>query len=107
MARIAGVDLPRNSEIRLPPLDGPGSADRIGTIDDGPDFLGLLEDGVQRVSDLKHDVKTKMQGLVTGETEDVHEVLLAMGKSEVAFQMMLEIRNKLVDAWKELTRIHV
>ena len=79
----------------------------MGTPPRGPDFLGMLEDGVQRVSTLQNDVKTKMQGLVTGETEDVHEVLLAMGKSEVAFQMMLEIRNKLVEAWKELTRIHV
>ena len=48
-----------------------------------------------------------MQRLITGQTEDVHEVLVAMGKAEVAFHLMLEVRNKLMDAWKEITRMQV
>jgi len=53
------------------------------------------------------EVKKKMEGLVTGETKSVEEVMAAMGKSDIAFKLMLEIRSRLVEAWKEVTRIQV
>jgi flagellar hook-basal body complex protein FliE len=70
-------------------------------------FSDLLQRGVESVSDLQQDVQGKLQALATGETQDVHDVLLAMGKADVAFQLMLEIRNRLVESWREITRLQV
>ncbi len=84
----------------------PGEGRRAGAAS-GPGFAEMLGDGLMRVSELQGEVKQKTQDLVTGKTDDVHGVLLAMGKAEVAFTMMLEVRNKLVDAWREVTRISV
>ena len=70
-------------------------------------FGSMLRDGVQSVSDAGKNVETKMKGLITGETESVHDVLSAMGKSEVQFSLMLQVRNKLIDAWQRLSQIRV
>ncbi len=73
----------------------------------GPSFANLLREGVQSVSDASHEAEKKMKGLITGETESVHEVLSAMGKSDVQFSLMLQVRNKLIDAWQRLSQIRV
>ncbi len=74
---------------------------------EGPDFGRMLAEGVFEVSEAQRNVRHKMEGLLTGETKGIHEVMEAMGRSEVAFQLMLEVRNRLIEAWRELTRIQV
>jgi flagellar hook-basal body complex protein FliE len=39
-----------------------------------------------------------------GEPVALHDVMASMGKSEVAFNLVLEVRNRLVDAWEKLSR---
>jgi flagellar hook-basal body complex protein FliE len=46
-------------------------------------------------------------GLTTGEVEDVHQVMIAMNEADLAFRMMLEVRNKLVEAYKEVARLQM
>ena len=111
MPGFDGIQGPRS------PLVGPLAGDNAGPPRNPNEITGapvsesgfgeLLKKSIESVADFQNDVKGKMEGLVTGETEDVHEVLLAMGKAEVAFSMMLEIRNRLVESWRELTRIQV
>lgn len=73
----------------------------------GPSFGAMLRDGLQSVSDQSQQVQDKLKGLVTGETESVHEVLSAMGQSEVQFELLLQVRNKLIDAWQQISQIRV
>ena len=47
---------------------------------------------------------SKTQALATGEPVALHDVMVSMGKSEVAFNLLLEVRNKLIDAWEKLSR---
>jgi flagellar hook-basal body complex protein FliE len=49
----------------------------------------------------------RLVGLATGATVEVHEALIASARSEIAFQLMVEVRNKLVDAWREVTGIPI
>jgi flagellar hook-basal body complex protein FliE len=71
------------------------------------EFSALLDGALGAVGESSDAVKTSLAGLVSGEPMEVHDVLVAMGKSEVAFTMMLEVRNKLLDAWREITRIPI
>lgn len=81
----------------------------LGEVDqpEGLSFGSMLRQGLQSVSDQGDEVQQKLKGLVTGETESVHEVMSAMGKSEVQFTMLLEVRRKLIEAWQQLTQIRV
>ena len=64
----------------------------------------MLADSLSNVSALQKDVTEKTRGLVMGEGVEVHEVMVAAAKSDVALGMVLEVRNKLVDAWEKLSR---
>ncbi len=52
---------------------------------------------------MQQDVQAKTRGLALGEGVELHDVLIASSKSEVAFNLLLDVRNKLVDAWEKLT----
>lgn len=98
------------SELRVPPegpegpLRGPGEAPRPA-LGDGPrSFAGALADSLEQVKGLQDDVRAKARGLVLGDDVELHDVLIAGAKSEAAFNLLLEVRNKLVDAWQTLSR---
>jgi flagellar hook-basal body complex protein FliE len=56
------------------------------------------------VQSLQDDTRAKTRGLALGEDVDVHDVMIAANKSEVAFNLVLEVRNKMVEAWEKLSR---
>lgn len=70
-------------------------------------FEGVLADSLSRVQGLQDDVAAKVRGMALGENVELHDVLVATGKSEVAFNLLIEVRNKLVDAWEKLSRSSV
>jgi flagellar hook-basal body complex protein FliE len=70
----------------------------------GRRFESVLDSSVGTLNDLQADVRSKVRGLVLGEGVELHDVMLAINKSEVSFNLMLEVRNKLVDAWDKLSR---
>ena len=53
---------------------------------------------------VQRDAHDKAMALVRGEPVQVHDVLVAMGKSEVAFNLALEVRTRLLQAWETLSR---
>jgi flagellar hook-basal body complex protein FliE len=68
-------------------------------------FKNVLGRYLDDVNTLQHDKEAEIQRLVAGETEDLHRVTLKMDEAEAAFDMMMEIRNKLLDAYQELIRM--
>lgn len=98
------------SELRVPPegpdgpLRVPGAAARPTGGDDGSTFASALADSLEQVKHLQDDVRAKTRGLVLGDDVELHDVLIAGAKSEAAFNLLLEVRNKLVDAWQTLSR---
>ena len=56
---------------------------------------------LEHAGDEPHD---KAMAMVRGEPVQVHDVLVAMGKAEVAFNLALEVRNRLLQAWETLSR---
>jgi flagellar hook-basal body complex protein FliE len=67
-------------------------------------FAGFLADSLDNVQALQDDSRAKTRGLALGEDVDLHDVMIASSKSEAAFNLVLEVRNKLVEAWEKLSR---
>ncbi len=86
---------------RIAPV--PGRSPELPT-KDGPDFAGFLADSIQNVQAMQEDSRDKARGLALGEDVDLHDVMIASSKSEVAFNLLIEVRNKMVDAWEKLSR---
>lgn len=73
----------------------------------GPGFGELLKNAIGEVNSLQQqsaDMKTK---LVTGEIEDIHQVMIAAEKADLAFQLTLQIRTKVIEAYQEIMRMQV
>ena len=70
-------------------------------------FAETLSKLLDQVNSLQHEAGSAAEGLLTGKVENLHEVMIAMGKAEVSFKFLMEARNKLVDAYREIMRMQV
>lgn len=107
---MSGFEMPRiGAGPLLRPPSSPSGRDPFGDdtrVDDGEaaSFGGTLESAIAKVDSLGKEVGNEVQALASGEPVALHDMMMSMGKSEVAFNLMLEVRNKLVDAWEKLSR---
>ena len=95
---------PLNLQQTLPRMaaEGGGKA-REG----GIDFKAGLNraiDGLNRVQNEADDMVAKM---VTGEVEDIHQVVLAVEKANLSMQLAVQVRNKVVEAYQEIMHMQV
>lgn len=73
----------------------------------GKDFRTVLLDSLEEVNRLQHEADAGVQRLLTGETDNVSEVLHAANKAGIAFDLLMEVRNKLTDAYREIQQMRV
>ena len=74
---------------------------------DGKDFKNLLMDSIKEVNRLQAEADQASVNLVTGKTENVAEVFTAVKKAELAFQTLMQINKKLMDAYEEIRQMRV
>ena len=73
----------------------------------GKDFQSFLLESLEKVNQLQRQADQGVQKLLTGETDNVAEVFSAARKAGIAFDMLMEIRNKLMEAYTELRQMRV
>ena len=74
---------------------------------EGESFGDVLKGMLNETNNLQSNANDIAQKFATGEISDVHEVMIAAEKAGVSFELVLEIRNKLVEAYQELMRMQV
>ena len=74
---------------------------------EGADFKSTLLDSLDEVNRLQMDAAKGIEKLELGETANMAEVFLAVRKADIAFSMMMEMRNKLVEAYRELQQMRI
>ena len=57
--------------------------------------------------ELSKEADAAVQRLATGQTQNVAEVFTTVQKAGIAFDLLMEIRNKLLDAYQEIRQMHV
>ncbi len=86
---------------------GPGSgASRPGETG-GPDFKEFLQQQIQQVNELQNDAKEATEDFLAGRRTDVETVMMATRKADTAFHMLLQVRNKMMEAYEEVKQIRV
>ncbi|NJL17260.1 MAG: flagellar hook-basal body complex protein FliE [Nitrospira sp.] len=63
-----------------------------------PDFVDSLKSAIGKVNDAEMEAGRAIDSLMTGETQDIHRTMVALQQADVSFQLMMQIRNKLVAA---------
>lgn len=99
---ISGLNAPRPiSPLAPPSTTGPAAPAS------GKDFKSYLLESLDKVSQLQSEATDGVERLMTGQTDNVAEVFSASRKAGVAFDLLMEIRNKLMDAYTELKQMRV
>jgi len=87
-------------------LRGPEMATPAGAKPDGS-FRDFLVNSIQEVNSMQQAADQAVEKLVSGQDVSPAEVLTAVQKADLAFRMMMQIRNKIVQAYQEVQNIRV
>ena len=100
-----------NSEIEAerakPVLQAPAARRMFSRTPEAPEvnFEDMLAASIRQVNSLQLEADDKIRKLATGDVEDISEVALASSRADVALRLLMEVRNKFLDAYQSLSRI--
>lgn len=94
-----------NSTSQLSPPQGTKNSGQVG--DTLTDFGQVLGNAIQALNQKEDTANQAIAGLAAGEDIEIHQVMMAMQEAEISFQLALEVRNKIVDAYQEIMRMQV
>lgn len=81
--------------------------DSSNNVSAGNSFSKVIGDMINKVDDSQVSADNKIQGLIKGENVSMHEVMLSMQESQLSMQLLIEMRNKLVEAYQEINRVQL
>lgn len=70
-------------------------------------FADTLQDAITQVNSLQKSADRSAQDLATGRTDNVADVMIAVEKADIALKMMVQVRNKIIDAYQEIMKMQV
>mgnify|MGYP001032561364 CR=1 FL=1 len=71
----------------------------------GASFSQFVKDAVSEVERLRKESDKAAFDLVTGKSQDIHNTMIAAEKAGVAFELMAQVRNKVISAYEEVMRM--
>ncbi|CUU36943.1 MAG: flagellar hook-basal body complex protein FliE [Armatimonadetes bacterium] len=93
------------NEIKPPEWLAPESTDESDTL--RADFGAMLREVIGQVNDAQNHASELAQRFAQGEPVDEHTLVLAMERANLAFQLTLQVRNKVLEAYQEIMRLQV
>lgn len=84
-------------------IDKTSPTDRVTA----PGFAQMFEQFIKGVDQKKKISARETQDLILGRSDNIHEAVVKSQEAGVAFNLMIEVRNKLVESYKELMRMQV
>ena len=73
----------------------------------GGEFRSLLAGAIQRVENFQQDAGRSVEKYLSGESEELHETALATQRAELALDLFVQMRNKVVSAYQEIMRMQM
>jgi len=70
-------------------------------------FQDTLSGFVNNVNDLQSSANQAIDKMASGQAADVHEVMVAVEKAKISFDLLLQMRNKMLDAYKQIMQMQV
>jgi flagellar hook-basal body complex protein FliE len=70
-------------------------------------FQSVLSDAIGRVEQFQQNSETAIGKFLSGEDQEVHKVALATQQAEIAFNLFVQVRNKVVSAYQEVMRMQM
>ncbi|EAJ0095081.1 flagellar hook-basal body complex protein FliE [Campylobacter coli] len=73
----------------------------------GDEFAKMLKNEIEDLDQTQKTAEAAMTDIATGQVKDLHQAAIAITKAESSMKFMLEVRNKAISAYKEITRTQI
>lgn len=95
--------------VRQPQVGGPGQAGESSSVHEsqGGGFLEALEKSMEGVNAEQLQADASIKDLVAGKSKNIHETMLQIQKADLSLKTMMQVRNKILEAYKEIIRMQV
>ncbi len=70
-------------------------------------FSKVISDAINKVNEAQVTADQKVEGLINGDDVNMHDVMLSMQESQLSMQLLIEVRNKVVEAYQEINRVQL
>lgn len=74
---------------------------------DGLDFINTLKNSIQEVNTEQQISEKALADMASGQVKDLHQAAIAINRAENSMKVMLEVRNKAINAYKEILRTQI
>ncbi len=101
--KISNIQSPKINPTQMRPAQPTTVSNEIS----GKSFRDVLAETVSEVQHLQNEADTTIKKLVAGEIKDVTEAMVAVEQADMAFQTMMTVRNKVLNAYQEIMRMQV
>ncbi|MFY9676136.1 MAG: flagellar hook-basal body complex protein FliE [Terriglobales bacterium] len=76
-----------------------------GSQDEQGNFGDTLRSAISSVDQLNQSSDSQVTELLKGDRQDVHNVMIAIEKADISYQLMLQVRNKILNAYQEVSKL--
>jgi flagellar hook-basal body complex protein FliE len=104
MSNVTLGAIPNAQAPSVSPLDGAGKTGNAGGAAGGS-FSSILQDAVSGVNQLHDAAASQVGNLLSGGGGDLNQVMVAVEKADVSFQLMMQVRNKIVTAYQDIEKM--
>jgi len=102
----AGMEPARLQQGPLPIAKGPTNY-TIGLDRPEKTFADTLKNSIREVNLVQEQADQAIFDLTTGRKQDLHQTMVAIEKADVTFQLMMQVRNKIISAYEEISRMQI
>ena len=71
------------------------------------DFQNAFTYALEQVDDAQTAAGQEVEAFIAGEQENLHEVMITLNQAKLSFQLMTEVRNKMMETYQELIRMQM
>ena len=89
----------------LDALIGPDATQKQPQSQNSTSFGDMLAQSLQEVNRLHAAADEAVENLAAGKQKNIHETMIALEKADVAFQLLMQVRNKIVSAYETIMRM--
>jgi flagellar hook-basal body complex protein FliE len=92
----------------IPPIAAPAAAPAAtSTASGGNAFQDVLTSAISKVESFNQEAAASTQRFLSGEGEELHNTIMAAQRAELSFDLLLQVRNKVVGAYQEIMKMQM
>lgn len=74
---------------------------------EGSSFGAVLKDAIKDINNLQNDADKAIANVQLEDAGSIHDAMIALEKAGISFQVMMQVRNKILDAYQEVMRMQI